>query len=291
MNSFGTMIIARTVSELQKQISNALKKNRQIGFVPTMGALHPGHFALVERSVRENDLSVCSLFVNPAQFNNPEDLKNYPRTEEADLKWLKEYNCHLVFIPTTEEMYPDNKLLDLDLGELDTIMEGRFRPGHFKGVATVVYKLFCMVQPHKAYFGEKDFQQLMVINRLVKMMNMPVEVIPCPTVREPDGLALSSRNVKLTPAERQAAPVIYQALLTGLKEWKQGKTIAAIRHAVKTMIEQTKLFMLEYFELARVDSSAGTITLLEEEKERTGTVRAFIAVQSSTVRLIDNAAM
>lgn len=290
MNSFGAMIIARTVSKLQKHVTEALNKKMQIGFVPTMGALHQGHIALIERCVKENDFSVCSLFVNPTQFNNPDDLKNYPRTEEADLMMLEKAKCNLVFIPTVEEMYPDNKLLELDFGEPERMMEGKFRPGHFKGVATVVYKLFSMVRPHTAYFGEKDFQQLMIIRQLVKRMNMPVEIIPCPTVREADGLAMSSRNVRLTSEERKAAPVIYQSLQRALKDFKEGKEILEIRKTVKSMVEEKKLFTLEYFELAQVDISEGTISVLEKN-DRAENVRAFIAVNASTVRLIDNAAL
>lgn len=290
MNSFGAMIIARTIGELQKHVAEALSKKMQIGFVPTMGALHKGHIALIERCVKENEFSVCSVFVNPAQFNNREDLKNYPRTEEADLKKLDLAKCNLVFIPTVNEMYPDKKLLEMDFGELERMMEGRFRPGHFKGVATVVYKLFSMVKPHRAYFGEKDFQQLMVIRQLVKQMNMPVEIIPCPTVREDDGVAMSSRNVRLTSDERKAAPVIYQSLLRALKDFKGGNETSEIRKAVKAMVEDEKLFTLEYFELARVDASEGSIALLDKN-DSTENVRAFIAVNASAVRLIDNAAL
>lgn len=288
MNSFGTMIIARTVRELQQHIKEAQNKKMQIGFVPTMGALHKGHIALMGRCVDENDLSVCSLFVNPAQFNNPEDLKNYPRTEEADLKILERTNCKLVFIPSVEEMYPDKNLLAMDFGELERIMEGKFRPGHFRGVATVVYKLFSMVKPHKAYFGEKDFQQLMVIRQLVKRMNMPVEVIPCPTVREDDGLAMSSRNVRLSTNERNTAPVIYQSLQMALKDFKEGKEISEIRKTVTDMIEEKKILALEYFEMASIDTSKETITLLDKNTG-SGNVRAFIAVNATAVRLIDNA--
>lgn len=290
MNSFGAMIIARTICELQNHVSDALNEKMQIGFVPTMGALHQGHIALMERCVKENDFSVCSVFVNPTQFNNPDDLKNYPRTEEADLKMLDRAKCNLVFIPTVEEMYPDHKLLELDFGELEKVMEGKFRPGHFKGVATVVYKLFSMVRPHKAYFGEKDFQQLMVIRQMVKRMNMPVEIIPCPTVREADGLAMSSRNVRLTNEERKAAPVIYQSLQKALQDFKSGKEILEIRKSVKGMIEEKKLFTLEYFEMAHVDVKKETISILEKN-DRAENVRAFIAVNASTVRLIDNAAL
>lgn len=290
MNSFGTMIIARTVNQLQKHIEDAIRNNMQIGFVPTMGALHKGHSALVEQSVKENEFVVCSLFVNPAQFNNPEDLKNYPRTEEADLNILKQANCNLAFIPTVEEMYPDNKLLDLDFGTLETVMEGRFRPGHFNGVATVVYKLFSIVKPHKAYFGEKDFQQLMIIWQLVKRLSLTVKIIACPTVRETDGLAMSSRNVRLSPEERKEAPVIYQSLLKSLKEFKNGSEIPVIFQMVKNMIEEKGLFTLEYFQFAGIDESEGTLTLLNKNNFP-GSVREFIAVKASKVRLIDNEAL
>lgn len=290
MNSFGAMIIARTVSELQKHIADALNKNMQIGFVPTMGALHKGHIALAERCVKENDWSVCSVFVNPTQFNNPDDLKQYPRTEEEDLKMLEKAQCQLVFIPSVEEMYPNRQLLDIHFGELENILEGKYRPGHFQGVATIVYKLFRLVNPHRAYFGEKDFQQLMIIMQLVRRMNLPVEIIPCPTVREADGLALSSRNIRLTSEERQAAPVIYQVLITALNQYRQGKEIAAIREEVKKRIEEKKVFALEYFEIASIDTSAGTISVLQKNQQAEN-VRAFIAVHAKGVRLIDNMAL
>jgi pantoate--beta-alanine ligase len=290
MNSFGAMIIARTVSELQKHIADALNKNMQIGFVPTMGALHKGHIALAERCVKENDWSVCSVFVNPTQFNNPEDLKHYPRTEEEDLKMLEKARCQLVFIPSVEEMYPNRQLLDIHFGELENILEGKYRPGHFQGVATIVYKLFRLVNPHRAYFGEKDFQQLMIIMQLVRRMNLTVEIIPCPTVREADGLALSSRNIRLTSEERQAAPVIYQVLITALNQYRQGKEIAAIREEVKKRIEEKKVFALEYFEIASIDTSAGTISVLQKNQQAEN-VRAFIAVHAKGVRLIDNMAL
>jgi pantoate--beta-alanine ligase len=287
MNSFGAVIVVRTTEELTYKVSETIRQGQSIGFVPTMGALHGGHVALIKRCIEENPFSICSIFVNPVQFNSPEDLINYPRTEAADIALLNALGCHLVFIPAVEEIYPEVKLLEMDFGETERIMEGQFRPGHFKGVATVVEKLFRLVQPRQAYFGEKDFQQLLIVTRLVRQLKMDIHIVSCATVREADGLAMSSRNIRLTSAERQQASVIYQSLTMASELYRQDRSIDDIRRAVREKIESTGCFRLEYFEVAEIDDSHAGLRLLQQPV-RASHVRGFLAVHASAVRLIDN---
>ncbi|MDE6581619.1 MAG: pantoate--beta-alanine ligase, partial [Duncaniella sp.] len=202
----------RTVDELGRQLSAARALGRTVGLVPTMGALHAGHLSLIERARHDNDIVVVSVFVNPTQFNNPEDLRTYPRTEEADLKALTEAGVDIAFVPTVEEMYPEKDERVFDLGPVATVMEGAMRPGHFNGVAQIVSKLFAIVKPTRAYFGEKDFQQIAVIRRMAQLEGFDIEIVDCPIKREPDGLAMSSRNVRLTPEQRAIAPAIHRIL-------------------------------------------------------------------------------
>ncbi len=207
------MKVFHTTQELQKFLQPPLSKDSSVGFVPTMGALHQGHLSLVSTSVLENDLTVASIFVNPTQFNNADDLKNYPRTVEDDLQKLEMAKCDAVFMPSSEEMYPDGEVSDhFNFSGLENVMEGTFRPGHFQGMATIVKRLLTAVKPTKAYFGEKDYQQLAIIRKLVEIEKIPIDIIGCPTSREPDGLAMSSRNLRLTAQQRTAAPVIYETL-------------------------------------------------------------------------------
>jgi pantoate--beta-alanine ligase len=201
-----------TIKALREALSTARNAGNTIGFVPTMGALHEGHLDLMRRALKENDCLVVSIFVNPIQFNNKEDLEKYPRVLEADSKMLESIGCQYLFAPDANEIYPEPDKSEYDFGLLSEVMEAAFRPGHFNGVAIVVRKLFEIVEPETAYFGEKDFQQLAVIKQLVKMLEMPVKIIPCSIVRETDGLAMSSRNVRLTAHERQLAPNIYKTL-------------------------------------------------------------------------------
>lgn len=200
------MHIFNTISETQQYLKAQQRAGKTIGFVPTMGALHAGHISLIERAKTENDLAVCSIFVNPTQFNNSDDLKKYPRTLERDCEMLRPVGCDVVFAPSAEEMYPSLPQLKMDFGTLETIMEGKFRPGHFNGVGIVVSKLFNIVKPDKAYFGLKDLQQVAVIRRMVQELSFDLEIIPCPTLRETDGLAMSSRNTRLSPEARALAP-------------------------------------------------------------------------------------
>ncbi len=273
-----------TVRDTREYLESKQFSGKTIGFVPTMGALHEGHLTLIRQSKAENDLTVCSIFVNPIQFNNPDDLDKYPRTLASDVKLLTAEGCDVLFSPDAAEMYPEGEpaLIDLELGMLDKLMEGRFRPGHFRGVAIVVKKLFDIVGPTRAYFGKKDFQQLAVIRHMVNTLNLPYEIVPCETVRESDGLAMSSRNMRLTIAERGIAPSIFQVLRkvrdkTGkvpvreLKEW-----------AVKKIQEQPAM-RVEYFEIADRE----TLMPLESWDHRIKAV-ALTAVYLGDVRLIDN---
>ena len=264
---------------------NALRsQGKSIGFVPTMGALHPGHIALVTRAKAENEIVVASIFVNPTQFNNQKDLVHYPRTLEKDTEMLEKAGCDFLFFPAVDEMYPDGvkeAVPPIDLDGLDTVMEGAHRPGHFAGVIQVVKKLFDAVGPCKAYFGEKDFQQLAVIKKMVKEWSMPVEIVPCPIVREADGLAMSSRNMRLTEEERKIAPVISKALFKAKESWNKN-SIDETKELVTAIINSEPKLQLEYFEIADVT------TLKPAGDDQKGNVVACIAVHLGAVRLIDN---
>ncbi len=202
----------KKITALQSALNADRKNGLRIGFVPTMGALHKGHLSLIERAGAENDRVVVSIFVNPTQFNDPNDLKNYPVNPESDTRLLSTLPCDYVFCPEVDEIYPEPDTRKFDFGALETVMEGRFRPGHFNGVAQVVSKLFYIVEPHRAYFGLKDFQQYAIIKNMVTRLNIPIELIACETVREQDGLAMSSRNALLTKEHRAVAPEIYKIL-------------------------------------------------------------------------------
>jgi len=207
------MKLLETVAETQAHVALLKQEGQQIGFVPTMGALHLGHISLIRRARQENAVVICSIFVNPIQFNNPDDLAKYPRTLESDAAMLDEAGCDAVFAPTTVEMYPEPDTTIFDFGMLDKVMEGKFRPGHFNGVAIVVRHLLEIVRPDVVYFGEKDFQQLTIVRKMVDMLSLPVRIVTCPIVRETDGLAMSSRNQRLLPQERAVAPLLYTALV------------------------------------------------------------------------------
>ncbi len=263
---------------------NFLKKGgKTIGFVPTMGALHKGHITLLERAKKENDIAVVSIFVNPLQFNDKKDLAKYPRTLESDLEKLKAMECDMVFAPEVNEIYPnDDKKLEIDLGNLDKVMEGVHRPGHFQGVCVVVKKLFEIVEPARAYFGEKDFQQLAIIKFMVKKLKLPVEIIACPIVRDFDGLALSSRNVFLSSEERKNAALIPKTLFR-LQTNKQKATVTELKQWVGNIIDSNPFLKLEYFEIV----NAETLTSIQSWKEAKK-LRACIAVKVGSIRLIDN---
>lgn len=253
-----------------------------IGFVPTMGALHAGHRSLVERARRECATVVVSVFVNPTQFNDKTDLKNYPRTPEADLRLLEEVGADYVFMPSVEEVYPEPDTRTFDFGMIDKVMEGATRPGHFNGVAQVVSRLFDLVKPAKAYFGEKDFQQIAVIREMVRQLRIPVEIIPCPIVRGEDGLALSSRNTLLDTDHRTAAPYIYKVLKAAVEKSHQ-TTPDLLAAWVTAQVESNPLLKVIYFQV--VDAATMQQVRTWEESP---VIQGCIAVQAGDIRLIDN---
>lgn len=253
-----------------------------IGFVPTMGALHAGHRSLVERARRECATVVVSVFVNPTQFNDKTDLKNYPRTPEADLRLLEEVGADYVFMPSVEEVYPEPDTRTFDFGMIDKVMEGATRPGHFNGVAQVVSRLFDLVKPAKAYFGEKDFQQIAVIREMVRQLRIPVEIIPCPIVRGEDGLALSSRNTLLDTDHRTVAPYIYKVLKAAVEKSHQ-TTPDQLAAWVTAQVESNPLLKVIYFQVV----DAATMQQVRTWEESPA-IQGCIAVQAGDIRLIDN---
>ena len=258
-------------------------RNRSgIGFVPTMGALHAGHRSLVERARRECATVVVSVFVNPTQFNDKTDLKNYPRTPEADLRLLEEVGADYVFMPSVEEVYPEPDTRTFDFGMIDKVMEGATRPGHFNGVAQVVSRLFDLVKPAKAYFGEKDFQQIAVIREMVRQLRIPVEIIPCPIVRGEDGLALSSRNTLLDTDHRTAAPYIYKVLKAAVEKSHQ-TTPDQLAAWVTAQVESNPLLKVIYFQVVEAATMQQVRTW-----EESPAIQGCIAVQAGDIRLIDN---
>lgn len=277
------MKIARTISELQALVNVARADGKTVGLVPTMGALHAGHRSLVERSVRENDFTVVSVFVNPTQFNNPDDLLKYPRTEEADVEMLTKAEVDVAFIPTVEEVYgqtPDTRVFEL--GPVAEVMEGAMRPGHFNGVAQIVSRLFRWVMPDKAYFGEKDFQQIAVIRRMAEIENLnEIYIVACPIVREADGLALSSRNVRLTAEARKAAPEIHRILDESRKI--SGRSVEEVTADVVKQINDVDGLEVEYYSI--VDPLT-----MQPIKDWTETAHPVgcVTVYAGDVRLIDN---
>ncbi|MCX6236166.1 MAG: pantoate--beta-alanine ligase [Bacteroidia bacterium] len=276
------MKLYTTITSLQKALKEERLKGLKVGFVPTMGALHKGHLSLVEMAASMCDIVVVSIFVNPTQFNDKNDLANYPRTLESDMKLLSTIRCEYIFSPSVGEVYPVPDTRKFEFGALETVMEGKFRPGHFNGVAQVVSRLLEIVLPDKAFFGRKDFQQMAVINELVRQLNLPVEIIPCDIVREKDGLAMSSRNKLLLPEYRKCAPLIYQTLKEA-KEFAMKKKVAEVKKYVVSQINATQLLNVEYFEI--VDDT--TLIPIKNWNE-TGTKVGCIAVFAGKIRLIDN---
>ncbi|MBL0339662.1 MAG: pantoate--beta-alanine ligase [Bacteroidetes bacterium] len=270
---------------MREYLERAKLMGLSIGFVPTMGALHPGHMSLIERAKRENDLVVSSIFVNPTQFGDAKDLLNYPRTPDADYELLKQHGCDMVFTPSVAEMYPDQSLIEMKFGDLEKVMEGAYRPGHFKGVATIVSRFFEIIRPNRAYFGQKDFQQLAIIKEMNEQLKTGIEIVGCATMREPDGLAMSSRNIHLSFEERKAAPVIYNSLLLA-SELVRINEPEEVKHTIIKIIEALGGFKVQYLEF--VDSlTLKPITKWQSHADQ----RACIAVITSKTRLIDNVAI
>lgn len=276
------MNVYNFIVDIQRFVEEKHNLGLKVGFVPTMGALHEGHISLINRAKKENDIVVCSVFVNPIQFNNPADLEKYPRTPEKDITKLEQAGCDAVFMPSVEEMYP-NKVEDhYDFGDIEHVMEGACRPGHFNGVAIVVRKLFEIVNPNKAYFGEKDFQQLAIIKKMVRDLNMNLEIVPCPIVREIDGLAMSSRNVRLNEAERAIAPKIFATLNDAISK-KDALSPSEMKKYTLDKYAEIKEFDVEYVEI----TDEINLKSLENWNE-CDHARIFVALQLGPVRLIDN---
>jgi len=275
------MFLVETTKELQNKL-NVLKQAGTVGLVPTMGALHEGHISLVERANNENQVVVVSIFVNPTQFNDPKDLERYPRTLGNDLKLLEKTGCQLVFAPAVNEVYQKPDTRNFNFGSLETVMEGKHRPGHFNGVAQVVSRLFEMVKPDKAYFGLKDFQQLVIIKNLVKQLDLPVEIVPCPIIREKSGLAMSSRNELLTQEERANAAVISDILFKA-KELNTQKSVEELKKWIADNINKNPFLTVEYVEIVD-DKELQPVANLTDEITKV----CCVAVYCGKVRLIDN---
>lgn len=276
------MKVIHTIKDLQAELSVLKAQGKKVGLVPTMGALHAGHASLVKRSVNENEVTVVSVFVNPTQFNDKNDLVKYPRTLDADCKLLEACGATYAFAPSVEEMYPEPDTRQFSYAPLDTVMEGAFRPGHFNGVCQIVSKLFEAVKPHRAYFGEKDFQQLAIIREMVRQMQFDLEIVGCPIVREEDGLALSSRNARLSAEERENALKISQTLFKS-RTFAATHTVSETLKFVEDAIAAVPGLRLEYFEI--VD---GNTLQKVDDWNQTSYVVGCITVFCGDVRLIDN---
>ena len=275
------MHIYTDLDGITKHLKSEIIRGKAIGFVPTMGALHAGHLSLLKKGLETCELMVVSIFVNPTQFNNPEDLENYPRTIEQDLEMLKKASCDIVFLPDVKTIYPDHyKDIDINISPIDQIMEGKYRPGHFHGVLNVVYRFFEIIQPNKAFFGRKDLQQVAIVKKMVKTLGLPIEVVACDTLRQENGLAMSSRNARLTDKQKEEASAIYKTLVFG-------KKLAKLYSPAETLT-----FMLDYFNhfdlkleyLEIIDST----TFLPLTDYWVSGASACIAAYSGEVRLIDN---
>ena len=278
------MRVVKTISELKSLISGYKQENKTVGLVPTMGALHAGHKSLVDRARKENDIVVVSVFVNPTQFNNKQDLATYPRTEERDCALLEAAGCDVVFMPAVEEVYPEPDNRQFDLGAVAEVMEGAHRPGHFNGVAQIVSKLFGFVEPDRAYFGEKDFQQIAVIRKMVQLEGFKLQIVACPIKREDDGLALSSRNVRLTAEQRQLAPNIYRVLKESCN-FAKSHTVAATEKFVVDSLNALPQMEVEYYSIV----DALTMQPVSDWADA-DSITGCITVYCGEVRLIDNIA-
>jgi len=277
------MQILTTAAGLQAYTEQARRAGQQVGLVPTMGALHAGHLQLVQAAREACNTVIATIFVNPTQFNNAEDFLLYPRVPEADAELLAAAGCTALFVPAVEEMYPQPAVLRFDFGALERVMEGAHRPGHFNGVATVVSKLFHLARPHQAFFGQKDWQQVAVIRQLVADLSFDLEIVACPTIREADGLAMSSRNRRLDAAARAAAPLLHQVLLAAADRVRQGEPPAQVRAAAEATLRQESLLTSEYIEVA----DAQTLQPLETYAAGRAVVLC-LAAHLGGVRLIDN---
>ena len=281
--------ILKTRHELTLFLQEQRPYPASVGLVPTMGALHSGHLSLIARSAEENDLSICSIFVNPTQFNDPADLERYPRPVESDINKLRQTGCDVLFMPEVAEIYAGDEKWHINLGELETVMEGKFRPGHYQGVTQIVKKLFDLVKPQRAYFGQKDYQQFLVIGEMVRLLSVPVELICCPTQREPDGLAMSSRNIHLSAPEREEARLLSKALFLARDAAFLAKDAASkpnpeeVRKMALAVLASSPLITVEYFEIA----DALTLQPISDWKQSKSVIMLAAIIIGQT-RLIDN---
>ncbi len=270
-------------NEVNSIVNSYKLEGKTVGFVPTMGALHLGHLQLVSKAISECDFVVCSIFVNPTQFNNPDDLINYPRTLDADIQKLESIGCHLVFTPDVDEMYQgEDEEFHYDFGDLSKVMEGVHRPGHFNGMATIVHKLLIFVPATKAYFGLKDYQQLLIVQNLVEIFSLPTEIVPCDIVRENDGLAMSSRNIRLNKPQRNAAPLIHQTLVEAANS-KMHLHPNELTIWISDQINSNPELKVEYINIA----DGKTLKKIENWSDSNNPV-IFAVVFAGEVRLIDN---
>ena len=276
------MQICKTLSELKQAIDNLKKNRKKIGFVPTMGALHEGHLSLYHRCKAECEVTVASIFVNPIQFTNAEDLTKYPRNEAQDLQMLESVGCDLVFMPSVTEMYATPSEIKISFGALETKLEGKFRPGHFSGVGVVVSKLFHLIAPGVAYFGQKDLQQYLIIKMMVEQLSFDLKVVCCDIMREPDGLAMSSRNLRIAHEHRASAANIYKSLLLA-QSMLQTNSIDEIKESVNQFYSPNTPLVLEYFEIVDANSLESLVQITSNQK-----IAICVACQLGNVRLIDN---
>ena len=274
------MEIFTTRLQLRQYLAQMRQNNKIIGFVPTMGALHQGHISLLQQSQQATSITVCSIFVNPTQFTDPADLERYPRPIAADIDKLEQAGCHVLFNPAVSEMYAGNEQWHLDIGGLEQLLEGKFRPGHYQGVTQVVYKLFDFIKPDMAFFGQKDYQQVLVIRRMVELLHLPVKLVMCPILRETDGLAMSSRNIHLSAAERQQALVLSKTL-AWVNASFNSSNIPALKEQARSKIKVQQGVELEYFEIADGDN-------LHPANQNTKNIVALVAAKVGKTRLIDN---
>jgi len=272
--------IFTTVKEIQQYLHELRNLNKTTGFVPTMGALHQGHLSLIKQARQVNDVVICSIFVNPTQFTDAADLEKYPRPIADDIQKLESADCDILFNPAVNEMYADNEQWHLNIGELEHLLEGKFRPGHYQGVTQVVYKLFNIVRPDSAYFGQKDYQQVLVIRKMVELLNMPVKLVMCPIERESDGLAMSSRNIHLTADDRKHALVLSKALMF-VKDKFRSEKITVLQSEATRLVKSEPGVQLEYFEIADGNT-------LHPAGDDTKSIVALVAARVGHTRLIDN---
>lgn len=276
------MTICGTILDVNRILAPHRERAEVIGFVPTMGALHEGHLSLLAESKKQCDLSICSIFVNPTQFNDKKDLERYPRMPEKDCEMLENAGCDVVFMPSAEEMYPVADTRIFDFGRLDKVLDGAYRPGHFNGVGQVVSRLFDIIKPDKAFFGLKDYQQVLVIKKLVEMLKMDVEIVPCPILREADGLAMSSRNTLLSPEERKAAALIPQVMQMA-KNGVGKKPLPLLKNELLEELKKEPLLKPDYIEFCNADTLESVGDMKQGQK-----IICLVAIFSGKIRLIDN---